>query len=68
IKSIGFSSHPPEPGKDLTTTATGVARETIEDGAYANVAVKLGLVKLLRTAKRDSPWYVHPEPHDQLFR
>ncbi|KAG8923972.1 Phosphatidylglycerol/phosphatidylinositol transfer protein [Tulasnella sp. 417] len=47
IQSISVSPDPPEPGKTLTVTAIGTAKETIEDGAYADVTVKLGLVKLL---------------------
>ncbi|KAG8954980.1 Phosphatidylglycerol/phosphatidylinositol transfer protein [Tulasnella sp. 424] len=47
IQSISVSPDPPEPGQSLTITAIGTAKETIEDGAYADVTVKLGLVKLL---------------------
>ncbi|KAG8688404.1 Phosphatidylglycerol/phosphatidylinositol transfer protein [Ceratobasidium sp. 394] len=48
IKSIEVSPDPPQPGKDLTVTAIGVADKEIEDGAYADVTVKLGLIKLLK--------------------
>ncbi|KAB5592652.1 ML domain-containing protein [Ceratobasidium theobromae] len=41
VKSIKISPDPPQIGKDLTVTAQGV------DGAYADVTVKLGRVKLL---------------------
>ncbi|CAE7136595.1 unnamed protein product [Rhizoctonia solani] len=47
IKSIKLSPDPPQIGKDLTITARGVVTQKIEDGAYADVTVKLGLVKLL---------------------
>ncbi|KAF9532006.1 ML domain-containing protein [Crepidotus variabilis] len=47
IKSIQVSPDPPQPGKDLTVTVNGEAVEQIEDGAYADVVVKLGLIKLL---------------------
>ncbi|KAJ7485926.1 ML domain-containing protein [Mycena latifolia] len=47
LESLTISPDPPVPGKDLTITAKGYARETIEDGAYADVTVKLGLIKLL---------------------
>ncbi|KAI9572896.1 ML domain-containing protein [Boletus coccyginus] len=47
IQSIAVSPDPPEPGKNLTVTVAGTAIETIQDGAYADVTVKLGLIKLL---------------------
>ncbi|CAE6479685.1 unnamed protein product [Rhizoctonia solani] len=47
VKSIKLSPDPPQIGKDLTITARGVVTRRIEDGAYADVTVKLGLVKLL---------------------
>ncbi|KEP48028.1 phosphatidylglycerol/phosphatidylinositol transfer protein [Rhizoctonia solani 123E] len=47
IESIKLSPDPPQIGKDLTITARGVVTERIEEGAYADVIVKLGLVKLL---------------------
>ncbi|QRV97507.1 hypothetical protein RhiJN_25526 [Ceratobasidium sp. AG-Ba] len=48
IKSIQVSPDPPQPGKDLTVTVTGAVQETIEEGAYADVVVKLGVIKLLK--------------------
>ncbi|KAJ1300935.1 hypothetical protein OPQ81_003361 [Rhizoctonia solani] len=47
VKSIKLSPDPPQIGKDLTITARGVVTRKVEDGAYADVTVKLGLVKLL---------------------
>ncbi|PPQ97561.1 hypothetical protein CVT26_002346 [Gymnopilus dilepis] len=47
IQSIDISPDPPKPGKDLTVTVTGIAKERIEEGAYVDVTVKLGLVKIL---------------------
>ncbi|KAG9314429.1 hypothetical protein JVU11DRAFT_5226 [Chiua virens] len=47
IKSINVSPDPPKPGQDLTVTVTGTAVDTIQDGAYADVTVKLGIIKLL---------------------
>ncbi|KAF9056247.1 MD-2-related lipid-recognition domain-containing protein [Panaeolus papilionaceus] len=47
LESIEVSPDPPQPGKDLTVKVIGSAKERIEDGAYADVTVKLGLVKLL---------------------
>ncbi|TEB34983.1 hypothetical protein FA13DRAFT_1753373 [Coprinellus micaceus] len=47
IDSIEVSPDPPQPGKDLTVKVKAKAKERIEEGAYADVTVKLGLVKLL---------------------
>ncbi|KAH7883673.1 ML domain-containing protein [Phlebopus sp. FC_14] len=47
IKSIAVSPDPPKPGQDLTVTVAGTALEVIEEGAFADVTVKLGLIKLL---------------------
>ncbi|KAH0838365.1 hypothetical protein J3R83DRAFT_6645 [Lanmaoa asiatica] len=47
IEWIVVSPDPPKPGEDLTVTVAGTAVETIEEGAYADVVVKLGLIKLL---------------------
>ncbi|KAJ4486242.1 ML domain-containing protein [Lentinula aciculospora] len=47
IQSIEISPDPPLPGKPLTVTVTGTANEVIEEGATADVTVKLGLIKLL---------------------
>ncbi|CAA7268698.1 unnamed protein product [Cyclocybe aegerita] len=48
IKSIEVFPDPPKPGEDLTVRVKGTTKETIVDGAYAEVVVKLGLIKLLR--------------------
>ncbi|KAJ3507103.1 hypothetical protein NMY22_g17036 [Coprinellus aureogranulatus] len=47
IDSIEVSPDPPQPGKDLTVKVKAKTSERIEDGFYADVQVKLGLVKLL---------------------
>ncbi|KAG8992720.1 Phosphatidylglycerol/phosphatidylinositol transfer protein [Tulasnella sp. JGI-2019a] len=47
IESLTISPDPPEPGKNLTVNVSAYVNERIEDGAYADVTVKLGLVKLL---------------------
>ncbi|KAJ3737145.1 ML domain-containing protein [Lentinula guzmanii] len=47
IQSIEISPDPPSPGKALTVKVTGTANEVIEEGATADVTVKLGLIKLL---------------------
>ncbi|KAA1468191.1 hypothetical protein DENSPDRAFT_793937 [Dentipellis sp. KUC8613] len=48
IDSIQVSPDPPKPGKNLTVTVTASASERVEEGAYADVTVKLGLIKLLQ--------------------
>ncbi|KAF8323417.1 hypothetical protein DL93DRAFT_696760 [Clavulina sp. PMI_390] len=48
VKSIQLSPDPPKPGSDLTVTASGFVKDTIEEGAYADVTVKMGLIKLLQ--------------------
>ncbi|KXN89953.1 Phosphatidylglycerol/phosphatidylinositol transfer protein [Leucoagaricus sp. SymC.cos] len=47
IQSIEVYPDPPAPGKDLTVTVKARSTEIIEDGAYADVVVKLGRIKLL---------------------
>ncbi|KZT43803.1 hypothetical protein SISSUDRAFT_1057339 [Sistotremastrum suecicum HHB10207 ss-3] len=47
IDTIAVSPDPPRPGQNMTVTVTGTVKETIEDGSEADVAVKLGLLKLL---------------------
>lgn len=47
IDSFELSPDPPQPGKELTITASGTAHERIEEGAYADVVVKLGLIRLI---------------------
>ncbi|KAF5311941.1 hypothetical protein D9619_003243 [Psilocybe cf. subviscida] len=47
IESIKVSPDPPQPGQDLTVKVTGTAQEVIEEGAYVDVTVKLGLIKIL---------------------
>ncbi|KAJ6586448.1 ML domain-containing protein [Mycena vulgaris] len=48
LTSLTLSPDPPAAGKELTITATGRALRRIEDGAYADVTVKLGLIRLLK--------------------
>ncbi|KAF7966635.1 hypothetical protein HWV62_37593 [Athelia sp. TMB] len=47
IKSIEVSPDPPQPGQDLTVKVHAYVNQRIEEGAYADVTVKLGLIKLL---------------------
>ncbi|KAI9060176.1 hypothetical protein FKP32DRAFT_1679137 [Trametes sanguinea] len=48
IKSIQVSPDPPQRGEDLTVTVEGVADSQVEDGAYADVTVKVGVIKILQ--------------------
>ncbi|KAI0715204.1 ML domain-containing protein [Earliella scabrosa] len=48
VKSIAISPDPPQRGKELTLTVIGVADEDITDGAYADVVVKTGPIKILQ--------------------
>ncbi|KAJ7225426.1 ML domain-containing protein [Mycena pura] len=47
IESIELFPDPPVPGQDLEVTVKALATKRIEDGATADVTVRLGLVKLL---------------------
>ncbi|KAJ7039952.1 ML domain-containing protein [Mycena alexandri] len=48
IKSISVSPDPPKIGADLTVTVDLQVVETIEEGATADVLVKVGRIKLLQ--------------------
>jgi hypothetical protein len=48
IKSIKVSPDPPQPGQNLTVEVEADVINKIDEGAYADVTVKLGLVKLLQ--------------------
>ncbi|KAJ7038096.1 ML domain-containing protein [Mycena alexandri] len=48
IDSIELLPDPPLPGQDLTIKVKALVTETVEEGATADVVVKLGLVKLLQ--------------------
>ncbi|KAF7349922.1 hypothetical protein MVEN_01292900 [Mycena venus] len=43
----GYPPDPPKPGQDLTIIAKGTALRRIEDGAFADVLVKVGLIKVI---------------------
>jgi len=47
IKSIEVYPDPPQPGQNLTVKVKGYVHKVIEEGAYVDVTVKLGLIKLL---------------------
>ncbi|KAI9631962.1 ML domain-containing protein [Dioszegia hungarica] len=48
LKSFVVSPDPPQPGKNMTVTVEADVLDRIEEGAYVDVTVKLGLVKLLQ--------------------
>ncbi|KXN91721.1 Phosphatidylglycerol/phosphatidylinositol transfer protein [Leucoagaricus sp. SymC.cos] len=47
IASVAVFPNPPQPGKELTVKVKARVLETVEEGASADVTVKLGLIKLL---------------------
>jgi len=47
IKSIKISPDPPQKGQDLNVTVSGTVKEVVEEGAYALVQVKVGVIKIL---------------------
>ncbi|KAL7004969.1 Phosphatidylglycerol/phosphatidylinositol transfer protein [Cystobasidiomycetes sp. EMM_F5] len=48
IKSLRVVPDPPQPGKKMTIYADGTAKQRIDEGAYADVVVKLGLIKIIQ--------------------
>ncbi|KAB5572533.1 ML domain-containing protein, partial [Coniochaeta sp. 2T2.1] len=49
IQSVDLSPNPPEAGTELVIKAVGTVYETIEEGAYVNLSVKYGLIRLINT-------------------
>jgi hypothetical protein len=47
IEKVDLSPNPPVPGAKLEIKATGTVLEPIEDGAYINLVVKYGLIRLI---------------------
>ena len=47
LQSVTLDPNPPVRGANLTFTAVGYLQETIEDGAYVEVDVRYGYIKLL---------------------
>lgn len=48
IQSLVIAPNPPQRGQNLTITASGIVKEDIVEGAYVEVEVKYGLIRLLR--------------------
>ncbi|KAK3306585.1 ML domain-containing protein [Chaetomium strumarium] len=49
IEEVVLTPNPPEAGTTLVIEATGTVKETILDGAYVNLEVKYGYIRLIRT-------------------
>ncbi|KAH9887848.1 ML domain-containing protein [Xylariomycetidae sp. FL2044] len=49
IESVDLLPNPPESGAELVIRATGTVFEPIEEGAYVNLVVKYGLIRLVNT-------------------
>ncbi|KAK9774765.1 putative Phosphatidylglycerol/phosphatidylinositol transfer protein [Seiridium cardinale] len=49
ITNVDLSPNPPEAGNELVIRAAGTVYETIEEGAYINLVVKYGLIRLINT-------------------
>ncbi|KFH47182.1 Phosphatidylglycerol/phosphatidylinositol transfer protein-like protein [Hapsidospora chrysogenum ATCC 11550] len=49
IKSVDLLPNPPKAGEELVIKAKGVVKETIEEGAYVQLTVKYGLIRLITT-------------------
>ncbi|QLQ80303.1 hypothetical protein HG537_0D03040 [Torulaspora globosa] len=47
IFTVDLAPNPPVRGKNLTISAVGKLHETVKEGAYVNVEVRLGYIKLL---------------------
>ncbi|WP_406058960.1 ML domain-containing protein [Streptomyces sp. NBC_01077] len=48
IQSITITPDPPQPGSPAKMTIKATVQEAIEEGAFYNLTVKLGLIKLLQ--------------------
>ncbi|RLV91623.1 Phosphatidylglycerol/phosphatidylinositol transfer protein [Spathaspora sp. JA1] len=47
LEEINLLPNPPQAGANLTFTATGIVGKTIEPGAYVDVDVRYGFIKLI---------------------
>ncbi|KAF7290154.1 ML domain-containing protein [Mycena indigotica] len=47
LRSLDISPDPPVPGKELTVKVNGTVERRVEDGAWVDVVVKIGVIKLL---------------------
>jgi hypothetical protein len=49
IEEVILTPNPPEAGQTLTIEASGIVKEAIEEGAYVNLSVKYGYIRLIST-------------------
>ncbi|KAI5868552.1 phosphatidylinositol/phosphatidylglycerol transfer protein [Durotheca rogersii] len=49
IESVDLQPNPPQPGSQLVIHATGTVYEPVTQGAYVNLVVKFGLIRLVST-------------------
>ncbi|OAR01848.1 hypothetical protein LLEC1_04554 [Akanthomyces lecanii] len=49
IKNVDLTPNPPKAGQELLIKASGTVKQKIEEGAYVELTVKYGLIKLLTT-------------------
>ncbi|KAK1829005.1 Phosphatidylglycerol/phosphatidylinositol transfer protein [Podospora conica] len=47
IDEVVLTPNPPQAGSNLTIEASGIVKQTIEEGAYVKLQVKYGYIKLL---------------------
>ncbi|EAA28229.1 putative phosphatidylglycerol/phosphatidylinositol transfer protein [Neurospora crassa] len=50
IEEVILTPNPPEAGQTLTIEASGIVKEAIEEGAYVNLQVKYGYIRLINTS------------------
>lgn len=48
VRKMEMNPDPPQPGTELRVHIKGTVQETIKDGAYVDVAIKAGLITILR--------------------
>ncbi|KAL2016644.1 hypothetical protein VTK56DRAFT_3224 [Thermocarpiscus australiensis] len=49
IENVSLTPNPPQAGNTLVIEATGTVKETIVDGAYVDLEVKYGYIRLIST-------------------
>ncbi|KAI9845280.1 MAG: Phosphatidylglycerol/phosphatidylinositol transfer protein [Thelocarpon superellum] len=49
IEHVNLSPNPPVPGQNLSIEAAGIFKKDVEEGAYVNLQVKYGLIRLVNT-------------------
>ncbi|KAK3398622.1 ML domain-containing protein [Sordaria brevicollis] len=49
IEEVILTPNPPEAGQTLTIEASGIVKEAIEEGAYVQLQVKYGYIRLINT-------------------